>query len=359
LILIVFPCITLLPLPHPSIDSDRAVSAVDDFSFSEVSSPAPRKGFKKKYEDELLSPNLIHASSEFLLDGLSDSEFSRHTSSQNSNSLSGFPLFNRDENAKTSYAPMSPKLGIAERHDKFPSSPGLDAILNAVQIVTRMPPPPRSPNPSYSSNNYNEFEYQYPSNENPSSKKKQSKKKDKEANSSKTPNQVGTPSVRIDTDSTNQTPNSNVIKPVTCNCKRSRCLKLYCDCFRFRKYCASCNCNDCANIPSEEETRQLAIAQITERNPEAFKPKLVKPVENSGGREHLQGCHCKKSFCLKKYCECYTAHVPCSDKCRCQECKNTPDSDVNYTFVPSSITFAYNEENLENDQLTPSLNLNR
>jgi hypothetical protein len=41
---------------------------------------------------------------------------------------------------------------------------------------------------------------------------------------------------------------SAAYKNIQCNCKKSRCLKLYCDCFRMDKYCDGCNCNDCANI---------------------------------------------------------------------------------------------------------------
>jgi hypothetical protein len=38
-------------------------------------------------------------------------------------------------------------------------------------------------------------------------------------------------------------------KSVSCNCKKSRCLKMYCDCFRLMVYCQeSCNCNQCANL---------------------------------------------------------------------------------------------------------------
>ena len=140
------------------------------------------------------------------------------------------------------------------------------------------------------------------------------------------------------------------LKSVTCNCKRTHCLKLYCDCFRFKKYCSGCNCRDCANVPEMEATRHQAMIGIIERNPEAFKPKILKSTEKVGEKEHLAGCHCKRSACLKKYCECYTAHVSCSEKCRCKDCKNQPsDSNVKYTFVPSSITMAYRNDEDEDD----------
>jgi Tesmin/TSO1-like CXC domain, cysteine-rich domain len=66
-------------------------------------------------------------------------------------------------------------------------------------------------------------------------------------------------------------------KPISCGCKRSKCLKLYCDCFRFSKFCDGCVCNDCANKGTREEERTQAIAVILERNPDAFKP-IVKEV---------------------------------------------------------------------------------
>ena len=67
------------------------------------------------------------------------------------------------------------------------------------------------------------------------------------------------------------------------------------------------------------------------------------------GQEHLTGCHCKRSACLKKYCECYTAQVACSDRCRCIDCRNTAEARSGTKFVPSTITLAYMCDSAEVD----------
>ena len=37
-------------------------------------------------------------------------------------------------------------------------------------------------------------------------------------------------------------------RPKKCNCKKSKCLKLYCDCFANGDFCGgSCSCTNCAN----------------------------------------------------------------------------------------------------------------
>ena len=250
-----------------------------------------------------------------------------------------------------------------------------------------------------------------------------------------------------------------------CNCKRSHCLKLYCDCFAAGVYChfynlnpnqnsmdnasggiiiqpttaattttthgsttlfPSCGCTCCKNVPfptstttatttttskesqdipimDPEKERREAMLIILERNPHAFRPRAqvlttyntIGPwtstgsdvVGTTGGsssnysttpygiyrssssqqqvpfipnrmihptdimtfptpslqntttttiiqqpsstssqiipRTKIHGCHCKKSSCLKKYCECFQAFMCCNKQlCKCMDCKN-------------------------------------
>lgn len=110
---------------------------------------------------------------------------------------------------------------------------------------------------------------------------------------------------------------SKSIERKKCNCKNSRCLKLYCECFAAGRYCDGCNCVDCHNNEEHASARDEAVANVLERNPNAFRPKVVE-----GEKHHKKGCNCKKSGCLKNYCECFQAGVLCTESCGCVGCKN-------------------------------------
>jgi len=114
--------------------------------------------------------------------------------------------------------------------------------------------------------------------------------------------------------------------PLPCKCKKSRCLKLYCDCFALLKVCGKlCSCRDCFNLSGKdhEQQRNAAIESIKEKNPLAFQTKISGA---EGTAQHAAGCHCKQSHCLKKYCECFHGGANCGTNCKCQNCKNYSNS---------------------------------
>ena len=61
-----------------------------------------------------------------------------------------------------------------------------------------------------------------------------------------------------------------------CNCRKSKCLKLYCQCFNAAKVCNfACHCIECCNTENHEKERRDAVKAILDRNPTAFDSKFL------------------------------------------------------------------------------------
>ncbi|URE38379.1 Tesmin TSO1-like CXC domain containing protein [Musa troglodytarum] len=81
-----------------------------------------------------------------------------------------------------------------------------------------------------------------------------------------------------------------------CNCKHSKCLKLYCECFASGVYCDGCNCSNCCNNVENEAARHEAVEATLERNPNAFRPKIGSSPHASRDGRNFEGSEERKAL---------------------------------------------------------------
>ena len=89
-----------------------------------------------------------------------------------------------------------------------------------------------------------------------------------------------------------------------CRCKRSKCLLMYCVCFRDSSLCTSeCSCFTCHN----------------KRDSPTLRESLKRP------RKLKDCCDCPRNRCNTRYCKCRRKKRFCGSDCGCTGCLNTKD----------------------------------
>ena len=110
--------------------------------------------------------------------------------------------------------------------------------------------------------------------------------------------------------------NNNLQNPrIHCTCKKTKCIKKYCECFSSGNLCYNCKCENCENKPYYIENKNNIKKE--EEN--------IELDEDENEEKKLIICTCSKSGCNKNYCECFKAKVKCNNKCRCIKCLNKQD----------------------------------
>jgi hypothetical protein len=112
-------------------------------------------------------------------------------------------------------------------------------------------------------------------------------------------------------------------KKCGCRCKKTKCTRLHCICFREKGYCGDgCSCTDCYNREEFADTIKKIRDFTKEINPLAFQSKIQTIDLDNGQKIHNRGCSCSKNQCQKNYCECFKNGLSCSPLCKCENCKN-------------------------------------
>lgn len=103
-----------------------------------------------------------------------------------------------------------------------------------------------------------------------------------------------------------------------CTCKKSLCLKLYCECFLSGQVCGvDCKCVNCKNTSEFDSFRHIIIQSMMSKKQTYKKLEMLRQPNALG-----ISCVCKKSGCQQRYCECLKRGQECGAQCSCVGCKN-------------------------------------
>ena len=138
---------------------------------------------------------------------------------------------------------------------------------------------------------------------------------------------------------------------IKCTCSKTGCKKKYCYCFSKGIFCDGCECKNCENC------RPGVSNQLNIQNSENNEKKIINEEFNNI-QEEVQSpknqrviCNCTKSYCMKKYCECFKQGFNCNSLCRCLDCKNK-------IYINNMDDFTENKISLQNANTQYNLNSN-
>ena len=113
---------------------------------------------------------------------------------------------------------------------------------------------------------------------------------------------IAIPSIRgkrVTSESTMNSLNNPAARSFRCHCVKSNCVANYCDCYKNGRSCNGCICVNCQN--QLEHTAGTGVNSLA---------------------KSLRHCKCKKSGCIKGYCECFQGGAKCGEGCECANCQN-------------------------------------
>jgi len=117
------------------------------------------------------------------------------------------------------------------------------------------------------------------------------------------------------------------------------------------KYCdTNCQCKNCLNNIKFEKERTEAIKLYLVKSPVSFK-KINMDLNNIT-------CNCKKSNCLKNYCECFQFGLKCTYSCGCVDCKNRNLLEKKLFFVENNCDIGSKKNKNNTNLLNLNINLN-
>ena len=160
---------------------------------------------------------------------------------------------------------------------------------------------------------------------------------------------------------------------IHCTCKKTRCIKKYCECYSNKVFCYNCKCENCENKPNfindsikDNNTMNINKKETEEEiNEDKYNSNNISNKQinetinddiNDNNSKKLIICTCSKSGCNKNYCECFKAKVKCNNKCRCIKCLNKPEDSIH--LDENKIISKSNSNQISNNLLNNETNTN-